>query len=82
MTTSNEHSKILVSIRAICFIGAPVAYLILYYYSCFIIAFYISVLEIYGIEYVKKWNFETWNEPDHHDFDNLNFTIQGILYFN
>lgn len=25
------------------------------------------------------WNFETWNEPDHHDFDNLNFTIKGNL---
>ncbi|KAG8191014.1 hypothetical protein JTE90_029457 [Oedothorax gibbosus] len=38
-------------------------------------------IDIYGIEYVKQWNFETWNEPDHHDFDNLNFTIQGFLNY-
>ena len=20
----------------------------------------------YGIDYVRQWNFESWNEPDHH----------------
>ena len=20
----------------------------------------------YGIDYVRQWNFEPWNEPDHH----------------
>ena len=31
----------------------------------------------YGLDYVSEWNFETWNEPDHKDFDNLNITLQG-----
>ncbi|GFQ92728.1 alpha-L-iduronidase [Trichonephila clavata] len=34
-------------------------------------------IDVFGIDYVSKWNFETWNEPDHHDFDDLNITIQG-----
>ncbi|CAH1246101.1 IDUA [Branchiostoma lanceolatum] len=38
-------------------------------------------IEEYGDGYVEKWNFETWNEPDHHDFDNLNFTVQGFLNY-
>ncbi|XP_035204479.1 alpha-L-iduronidase-like isoform X3 [Stegodyphus dumicola] len=38
-------------------------------------------INTFGIEYVAKWNFETWNEPDHHDFDKLNFTIQGFLNY-
>ncbi|XP_078067893.1 alpha-L-iduronidase isoform X3 [Mustelus asterias] len=35
-------------------------------------------IDIYGVAYVSKWNFETWNEPDNHDFDNLTFTIRGF----
>ncbi|XP_067897828.1 alpha-L-iduronidase [Heterodontus francisci] len=35
-------------------------------------------IDMYGVTYVSKWNFETWNEPDHHDFDNLTFTVQGF----
>lgn len=31
----------------------------------------------YGLSHVSKWNFETWNEPDHHDFDNVSMTLQG-----
>ena len=31
----------------------------------------------YGIGEVRRWNFETWNEPDHHDFDTLNITVPG-----
>ncbi|XP_014388968.1 PREDICTED: alpha-L-iduronidase isoform X3 [Myotis brandtii] len=31
----------------------------------------------YGLEQVSKWNFETWNEPDHKDFDNVSMTLQG-----
>ncbi|OXB72839.1 UNVERIFIED_CONTAM: hypothetical protein H355_012629 [Colinus virginianus] len=31
----------------------------------------------YGLEHVAKWNFETWNEPDHHDFDNVSMTVKG-----
>ncbi|XP_076793870.1 alpha-L-iduronidase isoform X3 [Arvicanthis niloticus] len=32
----------------------------------------------YGLTHVSKWNFETWNEPDHHDFDNVSMTTQGF----
>ncbi|XP_071792677.1 alpha-L-iduronidase-like isoform X1 [Asterias amurensis] len=35
----------------------------------------------YGLDYVSEWNFETWNEPDHKDFDNLNITLQGFLNY-
>uniref|UniRef100_A0A8C6HRC0 Alpha-L-iduronidase n=1 Tax=Mus spicilegus TaxID=10103 RepID=A0A8C6HRC0_MUSSI len=35
----------------------------------------------YGLTHVSKWNFETWNEPDHHDFDNLSMTTQGFLNY-
>nr|XP_025852411.1 alpha-L-iduronidase [Vulpes vulpes] len=35
----------------------------------------------YGLSHVSKWNFETWNEPDHHDFDNVSMTLQGLLNY-
>uniref|UniRef100_A0A8D0GXV6 Alpha-L-iduronidase n=1 Tax=Sphenodon punctatus TaxID=8508 RepID=A0A8D0GXV6_SPHPU len=35
----------------------------------------------YGLEHVSKWNFETWNEPDHHDFDNVSMTVKGFLNY-
>ncbi|XP_063587899.1 alpha-L-iduronidase-like [Penaeus indicus] len=35
----------------------------------------------YGLEWVSSWNWESWNEPDHHDFDNLNFTLSGFLNY-
>ncbi|CAD5116567.1 DgyrCDS5446 [Dimorphilus gyrociliatus] len=35
----------------------------------------------FGITYVKEWIFETWNEPDNHDFDHLNFTTKGFLNY-
>jgi len=35
----------------------------------------------YGLDYVASWNFESWNEPDNHDFDSLNFTTQGYLNY-
>ncbi|XP_071542555.1 alpha-L-iduronidase [Panulirus ornatus] len=35
----------------------------------------------YGLEWVASWRWETWNEPDHHDFDNLVFTVQGFLNY-
>lgn len=31
----------------------------------------------YGLEWVSQWNFETWNEPNNHDFDNVSMSIQG-----
>ncbi|XP_072476015.1 alpha-L-iduronidase isoform X2 [Notamacropus eugenii] len=38
-------------------------------------------IEKYGLSHVSRWNFETWNEPDHHDFDNVSMTIQGFLNY-
>ncbi|GFN80707.1 alpha-l-iduronidase [Plakobranchus ocellatus] len=38
-------------------------------------------IEMYGLSYVKEWNFETWNEPDCHDFDRMKFTVQGFLNY-
>ncbi|XP_063086131.1 alpha-L-iduronidase isoform X3 [Cavia porcellus] len=35
----------------------------------------------YGLAQVSKWNFETWNEPDHHDFDNVSMTEQGFFNY-
>ncbi|XP_010640206.2 alpha-L-iduronidase [Fukomys damarensis] len=35
----------------------------------------------YGLAQVSRWNFETWNEPDHHDFDNVSMTEQGFLNY-
>nr|XP_036272997.1 alpha-L-iduronidase isoform X2 [Pipistrellus kuhlii] len=35
----------------------------------------------YGLEQVSKWNFETWNEPDHKDFDNVSMTLQGFFNY-
>ncbi|KAG8454291.1 hypothetical protein GDO86_000802 [Hymenochirus boettgeri] len=35
-------------------------------------------IERYGLLKVSKWNFETWNEPDNHDFDNVSMTINGF----
>jgi len=34
---------------------------------------------IYGQEYVSEWNFELWNEPDHHHFDGINLTLSSYL---
>lgn len=38
-------------------------------------------LKKYGLQYVQQWNFETWNEPDCHDFDTVNMTITGFLNY-
>ncbi|MEE6460334.1 hypothetical protein FKM82_000925 [Ascaphus truei] len=35
-------------------------------------------IEKYGLQHISKWNFETWNEPDNHDFDNVSMTIKGF----
>ncbi|XP_066510173.1 alpha-L-iduronidase-like [Hoplias malabaricus] len=37
--------------------------------------------EKYGLGVVSQWNFETWNEPNNHDFDNVSMTIQGFLNY-
>jgi beta-xylosidase len=35
----------------------------------------------YGLSEVMTWNFETWNEPDCHDFDKVKMTVQGFLNY-
>ncbi|XP_043917055.1 alpha-L-iduronidase [Protopterus annectens] len=35
-------------------------------------------IDRYGLGQVDEWNFETWNEPDNHDFDNVSMTVQGF----
>uniref|UniRef100_A0A671QFG7 Alpha-L-iduronidase n=1 Tax=Sinocyclocheilus anshuiensis TaxID=1608454 RepID=A0A671QFG7_9TELE len=32
----------------------------------------------YGLGFVSQWNFETWNELNNHDFDNITVSIQGL----
>nr|XP_032806614.1 alpha-L-iduronidase isoform X1 [Petromyzon marinus]XP_032806615.1 alpha-L-iduronidase isoform X1 [Petromyzon marinus] len=38
-------------------------------------------VDMYGLREVLQWNFETWNEPDHGDFDNISMTVQGFLNY-
>ncbi|KAG7268471.1 hypothetical protein CRUP_016905, partial [Coryphaenoides rupestris] len=38
-------------------------------------------IDKYGLEVVSQWNFETWNEPNNHDFDNVTMSIQGFLNY-
>ncbi|TSO98516.1 Tankyrase-1 [Bagarius yarrelli] len=38
-------------------------------------------IEKYGLDVVSQWNFETWNEPNNKDFDNVTMTIQGFLNY-
>ncbi|MEQ2301463.1 hypothetical protein AMECASPLE_036349, partial [Ameca splendens] len=33
-------------------------------------------IDKYGLGMVSQWNFETWNEPNNHDFDNVSMSIQ------
>ena len=35
----------------------------------------------FGTDYVRKWNFETWNEPDHKDFCGINFNLESFLAY-
>ncbi|CAG5920346.1 unnamed protein product [Menidia menidia] len=38
-------------------------------------------IDKYGLASVSRWNFETWNEPNNHDFDNVTMSIQGFLNY-
>ena len=38
-------------------------------------------ISMFGLDYVSSWNFETWNEPDHLDFDNVTMTVEGFLKY-
>jgi len=35
----------------------------------------------YGLDYVSRWKFETWNEPDHKDYDDVVMTVPGFLKY-
>jgi len=37
--------------------------------------------EKFGNSYIKKWKFETWNEPDHKNYDNVTMTVSGFLKY-
>ena len=39
------------------------------------------LVDEYGISEVMTWNFESWNEPDCHDFDKVKMTVQGFLNY-
>ncbi|ESO86810.1 hypothetical protein LOTGIDRAFT_128432 [Lottia gigantea] len=39
-----------------------------------------SYIQEYGLDYVKSWNFEVWNEPDCEDFD-MKFTLKGFANY-
>lgn len=38
-------------------------------------------IDMFGLGRVSQWNFETWNEPNNHDFDNVTVSIQGFLNY-
>lgn len=38
-------------------------------------------IDKFGLGSVSQWNFETWNEPNNHDFDNVSVSIQGFLNY-
>ncbi|KAE8292549.1 Alpha-L-iduronidase [Larimichthys crocea] len=38
-------------------------------------------IDRFGLGTVSQWNFETWNEPNNHDFDNVTVSIQGFLNY-
>ncbi|XP_039265485.2 alpha-L-iduronidase-like [Styela clava] len=38
-------------------------------------------IQMFGLDVVSKWNFETWNEPDHKDFDNVIMSVEGFLKY-
>ncbi|XP_028313276.1 alpha-L-iduronidase [Gouania willdenowi] len=38
-------------------------------------------IDMFGLGFVSQWNFETWNEPNNHDFDNVTMSIQGFLNY-
>lgn len=38
-------------------------------------------IKFYGKEFLENWIFETWNEPDHKDFDFLNITVSGFINY-
>uniref|UniRef100_A0A182R0K6 Alpha-L-iduronidase n=1 Tax=Anopheles farauti TaxID=69004 RepID=A0A182R0K6_9DIPT len=35
----------------------------------------------YGVRYVSRWRFETWNEPDLRNYNTLNFTLNDYLSY-
>lgn len=41
----------------------------------------LNYIDQFGLSEVMDWNFETWNEPDCHDFDDIKFSVQGFLNY-
>lgn len=45
----------------------------------------IHYIKLFGIDYIKTWNFESWNEPSiefrHHFYDNIKVTPKGFLNY-
>lgn len=38
--------------------------------------------EVFGLEEVSQWNFESWNEPQNkHHFDGLHVSVKGYLMY-
>lgn len=40
---------------------------------------FVLPLDMFGLEYVAQWYFESWNEPKRKHFDGLNVTIEGLF---
>ncbi|XP_041792468.1 alpha-L-iduronidase isoform X2 [Chelmon rostratus] len=38
-------------------------------------------IDRFGLGSISQWNFETWNEPNNRDFDNVTMSIQGFLNY-
>ncbi|XP_039951538.1 alpha-L-iduronidase isoform X2 [Bactrocera neohumeralis] len=38
-------------------------------------------LNLLGAKNLVKWRFETWNEPDIHNYNILNFTVEGFIEY-
>jgi len=47
--------------------------------SIVLISVFNRLADKYGLAVVSQWNFETWNEPNNHDFDNVTMSIQGTV---
>ena len=38
--------------------------------------------DVFGLEEVSQWNFESWNEPENkHHFDGLHVSVKGYLMY-
>lgn len=49
----------------------------IYFVLDIFIFMWLEMPDKYGLQYVSQWNFETWNEPNNGDFDNVSMSVQG-----